>query len=75
MPLRLASLVNLNGPGRYIHWGFIQLSLANLLVIATMLVVFVLALLVPFPRTARHHQASQPESTAAEERLVGRNGR
>jgi hypothetical protein len=75
MPLILASLVNLNGPGRYIHWGFIQLSLANLLVIATMLVVFVLALLVPFPHTARHDRASQPEATSVDEQLIGRNGR
>lgn len=41
--------LSLNGTGYYIHWGFIQLSLANLLVIALMVVVFVLALLVPFP--------------------------
>lgn len=41
--------IDLNGPGHYIHWGFIQLSLANLLVIVLMIVVFVLALLVPFP--------------------------
>ncbi len=41
--------VGLNGTGYYIHWGFVQLSLANLVVIALMLVVFVLALVLPFP--------------------------
>ena len=41
--------LDMNGPGHYIHWGFIQMSLANLLVIALMLVVFVLALVLPFP--------------------------
>lgn len=41
--------VGLNGPGYYIHWGFVQLSLANLVVIALMLIVFVLALVLPFP--------------------------
>jgi hypothetical protein len=41
--------VGLNGTGHYVHWGFIQLSVANLVVIALMLVVFVLALLLPFP--------------------------
>ncbi len=41
--------VGLNGTGHYIHWGFIQLSLANLIVIVLMVVVFVLALLLPFP--------------------------
>jgi hypothetical protein len=46
----LASLVNLNRPGHYIHWGFIQLSLANLIVIILMVIVFVLAIVLPFPR-------------------------
>jgi hypothetical protein len=46
----LAAAVNLNKPPYYIHWGVIQLSLANLIVIVLMLVVFVLALIVPFPK-------------------------
>jgi hypothetical protein len=46
----LAALINLNGSGRYIHWGFIQMSLANLVIIILMIVVFVLAILLPFPR-------------------------
>ena len=41
--------VNLNSPAYYIRWGFIQLSLANLIVILLMIVVFVVALFVPFP--------------------------
>ena len=28
----LGALINLNGSGRYIHWGFIQISVANLVV-------------------------------------------
>jgi hypothetical protein len=43
----IASVVNLNGDGHYVHWGFIQISWANLLVIALMLLVFVAALFVP----------------------------
>jgi hypothetical protein len=46
----LAALVNLNGNGHYIHWGFIQMSLANFVVIILMITVFVLAILLPFPR-------------------------
>jgi hypothetical protein len=42
--------VNLNSPGYYIHWGFIQISLANFIVILLMIVVFVVALFAPFPR-------------------------
>ena len=46
----LAALVNLGGTGKYIHWGFIQLSVANFVVIILMIVVFVLAILLPFPK-------------------------
>ena len=35
--------------GRYLHWGAIQISVTNLAIILLMLVVFVLALLLPFP--------------------------
>ncbi len=49
----LGSLVNLNHPGRYVHWGFIQLSVANLIVIGLMVVVFVAAILIPFRRHGR----------------------
>ena len=42
------SLIDLNHPGHYIHWGFIQMSYANLLVIVLMVIVFVAAILIPF---------------------------
>jgi hypothetical protein len=34
---------------QYIHWGFIQISVPNLIVIVLMLVVFALALVLPYP--------------------------
>ncbi|HZU73193.1 MAG TPA: hypothetical protein VE990_10540 [Acidimicrobiales bacterium] len=47
---RLAGvLVDLNHPGHYLHWGFIQLSVANLVVIVLMVLLFVAALVLPFP--------------------------
>ena len=46
----LGALVNLNGSGHYIHWGFIQISVANFVVILLMIVVFVLAIVLPFPQ-------------------------
>lgn len=49
----IAAPVDLNGTGHYVHWGVVQLSVANLVVIASMVVVFVAALLLPFPR-GRH---------------------
>jgi hypothetical protein len=43
----------MNHPGAYLHWGVIQISLANLVVIGLMIAVFVVALLVPFPGRRR----------------------
>lgn len=40
----------LSGRPHYLHWGVIQISLTNFLIIVTMLVLFLLALLVPFPQ-------------------------
>ncbi len=40
-------------PGMYVHWGVVQISLANLVVIGLMLLVFVVALLAPFPGRRR----------------------
>jgi hypothetical protein len=36
--------------GRYIDWGVLSISLTNLSVIVGMIVIFILALVVPFPR-------------------------
>jgi hypothetical protein len=37
------------GAGAYLHWGVIQISVTNLVVIGLMLLLFVLAVLLPFP--------------------------
>jgi len=34
--------------GKYVHWGVVQISVTNLLIIAAMVVLFALAILVPF---------------------------
>jgi hypothetical protein len=39
----------LAGNAYFLRWGVVQISLANLLVIAVMVALFVLALLLPFP--------------------------
>ena len=49
------ALVNLSHPGHYLHWGFIQLSVANFVVIVLMVVVFAAALVIPF-RSGRRHR-------------------
>ena len=37
------------GAGYYLHWGVVQISLTNFLIIVGMIVLFVAALLLPFP--------------------------
>jgi len=43
-------MVSVLAAGKYISWGVVSISLTNLLMIIGMIVVFVLALLIPFPR-------------------------
>jgi hypothetical protein len=38
-----------SGHAYFVHWGVVQISLPNLLVIVAMLVLFGLALVLPFP--------------------------
>jgi len=45
----IGAAVNLDHPARYVHWGWFQMSVPNLIVIVLMLVVFVLAIVLPFP--------------------------
>src|SRR6516162_4190244 len=41
--------IDLNQPGSYLHWSIFTISVANLVLIAVMVVIFGLALLLPFP--------------------------
>lgn len=43
----------MNGPAQYLHFGFILISLANLLVIALLVVIFVLAVALRLPEKQR----------------------
>ena len=47
------SAINLNHPGRYVHWGVIQISVANLVLILVMIAIFAAAILLPFPGNRR----------------------
>jgi hypothetical protein len=42
--------IDLNQPGTYLHWSIFTVSVANLALIAVMVVIFGAALLLPFPR-------------------------
>jgi hypothetical protein len=47
----MAAIFNLNHHAGYLSWHFIQLSVPNLIVIIVMFVVFIAAILLPFPVT------------------------
>jgi hypothetical protein len=47
-----AAIFNLNHPAHTVHWHFFLMSVSNLVVIVLMLVVFAVAILVPFRRRA-----------------------
>ena len=45
----LGAVIDLNGRPRYVHHGWFLISYANLAVICLMIVVFALAIWLPFP--------------------------
>jgi len=57
MSLMVAAVLNLNHPAHTVDWGFIHLSVANVVVIGLMLIVFFLAILLPFPGAAKRDAA------------------
>src|SRR5450432_2813738 len=53
-PLVPLAAGGMNGPGAFVHWSIFTVSVANLVLIAVMVVIFGAALLLPFP--GRHHE-------------------
>jgi hypothetical protein len=56
----IGTAFNLNQPGHYLHWSVFTISVVNLAVIVVMLVIFVAALLLPFPAGRRKEQLAGP---------------
>ncbi len=52
-PPTRTGLVDLSDSGHYLHWGFFWLSWANAAMLGALLVLFVAALLLPFPGSRR----------------------
>jgi hypothetical protein len=46
-------------PASYFTWGFIHISVPNLLVIGGMIVLFAIALFAPFPHAEEGHDGSK----------------
>ena len=59
----LGTVINLNPPGRYLHWSIFTVSVANLVLIAVMVLIFGAALLIPFPR-GRAGDTGEPVDSA-----------
>ncbi len=51
----------MNQPAPYVHWGFVVLSLPNLVLIGVMLGLFALALVLPFPGRRHRRPAADEE--------------
>lgn len=47
----------MDAPANYLSWGFVLISVPNLVMIASMIAIFVVALLAPFP-----HRGSGPSA-------------
>ncbi len=46
--------ISLDGPAKFFNWGFISISIPNLIMIALIVVLFILALVIPFPSSNNH---------------------
>ena len=46
----VAAPVDLNGRGRYLEWGFLQVSVANIVVVIVITAAFLAAVFLPFPK-------------------------
>jgi len=54
-----AAAVQASAAGTYVHWGVIAISLTNLIIIGVMLLVFALAILLPFPGNRRERESGR----------------
>jgi hypothetical protein len=62
--------IDLNSPGTYLNWSIFTISVANLVLIAVMVVIFGAALLLPFPGRHRADAAATAEEASAAEPSV-----
>jgi len=60
----MAAIFNLNNPAHTVHWHFISLSVANVIVIVLMFAVFAAAILIPFPGHRSTPASVTPSSTS-----------
>ena len=66
-----SGVINLDQPGTYLHWSIFTVSLANLVLIAVMVVIFGVALVLPFPKGHTYPAASELPAGADPGTLAG----
>src|SRR5215471_10735397 len=71
LALTSSGAVDLNQPGTYLHWSIFDISVANLVVIAVMVVIFAAALLLPFPRGHVEPPVAEEAATAGPDGVAG----
>jgi Cytochrome b(N-terminal)/b6/petB len=58
-----ALAINMNQPTSFVHWSIFDVTVANLVLIAVMVVIFGAALLLPFPQGKREELAPATDAT------------
>src|SRR5215470_19129910 len=71
IPALAAGPIDLNQPGSYWHWSIFNISVANLVLIAVMVVIFGVALILPFPKGRTYPPASELPAGADPGTLAG----
>ena len=66
-----SGVINLGQPGTYLHWSIFTVSVANLVLIAVMVVIFGVALVLPFPKGRTYPPAEELPAGADPGTLAG----
>jgi len=66
--------INLDHPGTYLHWSIFTVSVANLCLIAVMVVIFGAALLLPFPKGRTYPPSAAETGPAGPDGEAGASG-
>src|SRR6476646_1078069 len=69
-----SGVINLDQPGTLLHWSIFTVSVANLVLIAVMVVIFGVALVLPFPRARTYPPAEELPAGADPGTLAGAAG-
>ena len=70
-----SGVINLDQPGTYLHWSVFTVSVANLVLIAVMVVIFGVALVLPFPKARTYPPAEELPAGTDPGTIAGSAGR